>query len=206
MYKLYHGAGSCSLAVKAALALTGVEARTHVMDMAGGEHQQAPYRRISAQGKVPALERQDGSVLTEGAAILLYLDARFPEARLMPEAGTVAHGEALMWLQRLYATVHPHWARAFFPERYGQDANSIHAVASAELHTLYAAIDEQLSRSPYIAGEQLTLGDLYLMVSIFWERVLSTSLSGQYPHLAAYRQRIFEQPVIGELYREELAG
>ena len=209
MYQLYHGPGTCSLAVKAALTIAGADFTTRALDMAGGEHLAEAYQRISPLNKVPALaldHQDDIGVLTEGAAILLYLSSRFPEAKLMPEIGTLAYANALKWLQLLYATVHPHWGRLFFPERYGDGVDSISQAAENNLHQLYALIDAQLADQSYIAGAHLSLADLYLMVTVHWEGVLKDSLSSRYPHLLAYRQRFYQQPVIGELYRAEFSG
>ena len=204
MYTLYHGAGSCSFAVKAALALTNTQFETHALDMAGGEHMGAVYREISPLSKVPALAvNQDKQVLTEGSAILLYLSAQFPHAKLMPEVSSIAYGEALKWMQMLYATTHPHWGRLFFPERYGKDANSIKEAAEKEVHKIYSLIEAQLSTNAYVAGPQLTLGDLYLMVTLHWEGALKENLTDQYPHLSAYRTRMYQEPTIGEMYRSE---
>mgnify|MGYP000102422330 CR=1 FL=1 len=206
MYTLYHGAGTCSLAVKAALALTGADFNTQALDMASGEHLSAEYQRISPLNKVPALAfdlQQQAEVLTEGSAILLYLSSEYPDAELMPKTGTVAYASALKWLQLLYSTVHPHWGRLFFPERYGNDPDSIRSAAEAELHKLYSIIETQLSEQPYIAGKQLSLADLYLMVSLHWEMALQQDLSSQYPNLHAYRQRMYQESTIGDLYRAE---
>jgi len=208
MYTLYHGAGTCSLAIKAALALTGATHNTELLDLAGGEHLGEAYRQISPLAKVPALTAggdELNGVLTEGSAILIYLASRFPEAKLLPEAGSAEYAEALKWLQFLYATVHPHWARVFFPERYGRDDDSIRQTAATELGKLYDIVENQLAEYRYIAGNQLTAADLYLMVSLHWQRALTGSLTETRPHLASYFARIFDTPVVGALYRSELS-
>jgi len=209
MFTLYHGPGTCSLAVKAALTLTGKSFTTESLNMAEGEHLSADFKIISPLGKVPALrlnQEDDAEVLTEGSAILLYLASRFPEANLMPATGTVAYGAALKWMQVLYATIHPHWGRLFFPERYGNDANSIRDAAETEIHTLYGLIEAQLANHPYVAGDALTLADLYLMVSIHWQGALQQPLSGQFPAITAYQQRMYNEPTIGQLYRDEFGA
>lgn len=206
MYTLYHGAGSCSLAVKAALSLTQQPFTTHLVDLAAGEHLSSEYLAISPLGKVPALQltnSEQDEVLTEGAAILLYLAAQHPGANLMPSSNHPHFSTALKWLQVFYSTVHPHWARVFFPERYGHDTASIRASAEHELDLLYALIDTQLTHSAFIAGDALSLGDLYLMVSLHWEGALSIELTHKYPALAAYKQQMYQQPVIGLLYQSE---
>lgn len=209
MYTLYHGAGTCSLAVKAALALTGAPYQTQLLDLAGGEHLGDAYKLISPLAKVPALTSDDDSlkdVLTEGAAILLFLTSRYPEAKLLPSAGSADYAETLKWLQFLYSTVHPYWGRVFFAERYGNDADSIREAADNELHKFYDIIEQQLSRHSYIAGDSLTAADLYLMVTLYWQGALATPLTESRPHLAAYLAAVFDTPVVGEFYRAEFGG
>ncbi|MFC1235118.1 glutathione S-transferase family protein [Vibrio sp. F74] len=209
MYKLYHGAGTCSLAVKAALTLTDTPFETQVMDLANGEHFQDEYIVISPLSKVPALviaQNSENYVLTEGAAILLYLSSQFPDAHLMPKSDTLAYAEALKWFQLLYATVHPHWSRLFFPERYSNDADRVRELSEAELHKVYSLIDAQLGKHNYIAGDRLSLADLYLMVTVHWQGALKTSLSSRYPNIEAYQARIYEEPTIGSLYKTEFGG
>ncbi len=204
MYTLYHGAGSCSFAVKAALALTNTPFETNALDMASGEHMGEAYKKISPLSKVPALViDQNKHALTEGSAILLYLSAQFPNAKLMPDVSSIAYGEALKWMQMLYATTHPHWGRLFFPERYGNDADSIKEAAEKEVHKIYSLIEAQLANNAYVAGPQLTLGDLYLMVTLHWEGALKENLSDQYPNLRAYRARMYQEAIIGEMFRSE---
>jgi len=209
MYTLYHGPGTCSLAIKAALALSGAPHNIKPLDLAGGEHLGEAYRQISPLAKVPALSAEGGElngVLTEGSAILLYLASCYPEAKLLPEAGSAAYADALKWLQFLYATVHPHWGRVFFAERYGRDEGSIRSAAASELSNLYDIIEGQLSEHRYIAGDELTAADLYLMVTLYWQGALDTPLTNTRPNLARYLAGIFDAPVIGEIYRSEFGA
>lgn len=209
MYKFYHTTGSCSLAVKAALTLTGAPFETQLIDLANGEHMQDAYKRISPLSKVPALAmslEDNSEVLTEGAAILLFLANKYPDAELMPDRSSPEYIQALKWLQMLYASVHPYWSLAFAPQRYGNDSDSIHAAAEENLHKLYKLIDKQLAEHRYIAGDKLTLGDLYLTVTLHWAQVLSTSITASCPHIADYLQRMYQEENIGALYRQEFAG
>ncbi len=206
MFTLHHGPGTCSLAVKAALTLTGTAFNTQIVNMQAGEHLSEPFLSISPLGKVPALQldsQANSPVITEGSAILLYLDRAFPHAQLMPAGNTAAYGLALKWMQMLYATVHPHWGRVFFPERYGNNATSIRDAAETEIHKLYALIDAQLESHAYLVGDALTLADLYLMVSIHWQGALQVPLTDKYAHLSAYQKRMYQQDTIGALYQEE---
>ena len=205
MITLFHGPKSCSLAVKAALALTGEEYQVKDVNLGQGEHLTEEFKKINPMGKVPAIE-VGGDFLTEGAAILLHLSEKSPDAKLMPVEGSLERAEAYKWLMFMYSNIHPHFARAFVPGRYGQDESDVKAKAEEALHTLFGMINEQLSDNAFINGDKLSLADLYLMVCIHWEGILSKSLTGTYEYVERYRQQMLEQPVIGEIYQKEYAS
>lgn len=205
MITLFHAPSSCSLAIKAALALTGIEYRSVTINLASGEQLTPEFKRISPLGKVPVVEI-DGRPLTEGAAILLYLAEQAPKADLVPPIGSPERAEAYRWLMFLYTNVHAPFARAFVPGRYGEDHADIKRKAEAALFTLFEIIEQQLAQHKYIAGSVLTLPDLYLVVTVHWQKVLSKKLTDAYPNLSAYTERMLTEPVIGEIYRNELAA
>ncbi len=202
MITLYHAPHSCSLAVKAALTKTGVEFDTTIINFSEGDHKKEAFLKINPLAKVPAIT-VDGHILTEGAAINLYLSEKYPEAGLMPEAGTLQKANALKWLQFMYATVHPQFSIAFYPERYGDDKNSIKAKAEAEIHRLFSIINSELEQNPFIAGDQLTLADLYLMTVIHWGSVLEKPIISSYKAIDKFEQRMFSVPVVGDVFQQE---
>lgn len=203
MITLYHSPGSCSLAVKAALSMSGLPFQTEEISLSKGEHLSEAYKKINPQSKVPALNI-NGHILTEGAAILLHLAELAPDKKLLPDDAT-ARADAFKWLMFVYSNVHPHYARAFMPARYGIDADDIKEKAETALHDLFSLIDLQLSQHDFIAGDQLTLADLYLVVAIHWEGVLSQSLTGRFPAVANYTKRMLNLPELGDLFKAELA-
>ncbi|WP_419904597.1 glutathione S-transferase family protein [Kiloniella sp.] len=205
MITLFHGQGSCSLAVKAALALTDTDYQVTKVNLGEGEHLSDEFKKINPLGKVPAIE-VGGEFLTEGAAILLHLAERAPNAKLLPEEGSLARAEAYKWLMFMYSNIHPHYARAFVPGRYGDDEADVKTKAEVALHNLFEMVDAQLGNNDFINGKELSLADLYLMVCIHWEGVLSKSITGTYKNIARYKKHMFEQPVIGEIYRTEYAN
>jgi glutathione S-transferase len=105
----------------------------------------------------------------------------------------------------VYSNVHPHFARAFVPARYGNDEADIKAKAENSLHDLFAIINDQLADSDYIAGSRLSIADLYLGVAIHWQMIMENSLTEKYLHVANYLQRLLDHPVIGQVYKSELS-
>ncbi len=204
MIKLYHATNSCSLAIKAALELTGLKYEVQEVNLGKGEHLKPEYLAINPLGKVPAVAF-DNYVLTEGAAIQLYLSEIKPEANLFPSANSQASAEAYRWLLFLYSNLHSHYARCFSPGRYGSDEADVKAKAEASVFDLFKIINKQLGENPYIAGNQLTGADLYLMVAIHWQGVLSHKLTDEYPNLQGFIERMFNHEKVGSIFKSELA-
>src|SRR5579871_4177267 len=114
-FVLYWRPGTASMAPHAALAEIGVDFR--LVEIGRDEAQEdESYRALNPLGVVPTLlDEERGLVLTESAAILLYLGDRFPDARLAP----AERGDYYRWVVFLTNTVQTAMLRFFYPERYG---------------------------------------------------------------------------------------
>jgi len=203
MITLFHAPGSCSLAVKAALAISGLNYQVKIVDAQSGEQFSEEFMKINPLSKVPALI-VEGEILTEGAAILQYISEIAPSSNLLPQAGSLKRAQALKWMMFVYSNIHPHFARAFVPSRYGDNEADVKQKAESSLHELFAIVDEQLSKNDFIAGDQLSIADLYLAVAIHWQMILENSLTEKYTRVGDYLQRLMKLPVLGEIYLAEL--
>lgn len=204
MNTLFHAPGSCSLAVKAALAMSDLDYEVKVVNTQEGEQFSKEFLKINPLGKVPALIVDD-KIITEGAAILQYISEIAPSANLLPAFGTIERAQALKWMMFVYSNVHPHFARAFVPARYGNDETDVKEKAENSLHDLFAIINDQLAENEYLAGPNLSIADLYLGVAIHWQMIMKDSLTEKYTHVANYLQRLLDHPVIGDIYKSELS-
>jgi len=204
MITLYHAPGSCSLAVKAALALTNLKHEVKIVNAQAGDQFAPEFVKINPLSKVPALIVDD-DIITEGAAIIQYISEIAPEANLLPEFGSMKRAQALKWMMFVYSNVHPHFARAFVPARYGNDEADVKEKAESSLHNLFAIINDQLANNDYLAGSALSIADLYLGVAIHWQMIMKGSLTEKYTHVANYLQRLLDHPVIGQVYKTELS-
>ncbi|VAW81467.1 Glutathione S-transferase [hydrothermal vent metagenome] len=202
MITLFHAPGSCSLAVKAALTISQLEHKITLVDLGKGEHLTPEYLKINPLSNVPVIEAED-QYISEGAAILQYISELAPDANLLPRPGTIERAVALKWLLFVYSNIHPHFARAFSPERYGDDQVDIKKKAEAALQPLFGLVDDQLTKTDFLASSTLSLADLYLLVAIHWEGILDTPLTEKYPHVASYKQRLLEIPVLAAVYNPE---
>ena len=132
--------------------------RAEILDYTGS--MKAPeYLAINPMGKVPAVRHGD-TIVTETAAICAYLADVFPEAGLAPAPGSKLRGPYYRWLffaagpieaantdKALNVVVPPERARMV---GYGSQERAL------------AALEHQLERSDYIAGDRFTAADVYV--------------------------------------------
>ncbi len=201
MINLFHINSSCSTAVKAALSIVGENYSVNEVDLSAKTDE---FIIASPLGKVPVVSLDNTSIM-EGGAINMWLSARNPEAGLMPALDTMEGAEALKWLFYAYGTIHPVWVRIFFPARFAnEDAiASVKKMAVNDLFKLYALIDERLSNCPYLAGDRLSLADLYFAATIHWEASLDEKLTLRFPSIAAHRDRVIAQPGVKAAFAGE---
>lgn len=109
MLRLYtYFRSSAAYRVRIALGLKGLAYQTlpvHLLK-GGGEQHQAPYRALNPQGLVPALQTEDGAVLTQSLAILEYLDEAYGGPALLPQ-GAVARARVRALSQAIACDLHP---------------------------------------------------------------------------------------------------
>jgi glutathione S-transferase len=194
--RLWYRPGSAALAPHAALAEIGVDYELAEVGFEEPAAADPGYRRLNPWGRVPTLEDGD-FVLTESAAILLYLAERFPEARLLPEDAR-ERAEAYRWLMYLTNTLQPAFMRFFYPERYGSDA----AREEAALAEHFDWIDGELAGRTWLAGGERTVADLFLWMLVRWGRRLAPP-AWERPNVRAYFLRLLERPALWRVLDEQ---
>ncbi|CUS44776.1 MAG: glutathione S-transferase family protein [Pseudomonadota bacterium] len=115
---LYFFPGACSRVTMTALEATGVTYRDQLVNVRTDEQKTPGYRRVNPKGKVPALAI-DGRIMTENAAILVFLDRQFPQAGLLPRSTDpvtdIAPLTDLLWCS---STLHPAMRQIRAPDKY----------------------------------------------------------------------------------------
>lgn len=197
--KLYFSPGACSLSPHIALLESGLAFTTERVNLrtrqtAGG----ADYLAINPKGYVPALELENGSVLTEGPAIVQYIAHQAPQHGLMPAAGTAEHYQALEWLNFIGMELHKNHGPLFNPAA-GDDAK---AGARAQLAKRFAYVALMLEGRDYLVGDRFTVADGYLFTVANWATVVQFDLSA-WPVLQAYQARIAARPAVQQAMRDE---
>src|ERR1700690_3423157 len=123
--KLYYSPGACSLSPHIVVTETGLPVELEKVDL--GKHTTAcgkDFMTINPKGYVPTLQLDDGSVLTEGPAIVQYLADQKPGSGLAPGAGTIDRYRLQEWLTFIGTELHKNFG-TLFNKTAGDDAKQL---------------------------------------------------------------------------------
>jgi glutathione S-transferase len=196
--KLYFSPGACSLSphivlLEAGLAFTSERVDLREKKTAGGDD----YRAINPKGYVPALALDDGTLLTEGPAIVQYLADLVPGAALLPPVGDAARYKVIGWLNYISSEVHKNFSPLFNPA--ATEDMTAHARKMLALRLAYVA--EQLGERDFLEA-RFSVADAYLFTVLGWTDRVGVSLA-DWPVLGEYRARIAARPAVQQALREE---
>jgi glutathione S-transferase len=191
--KLYFCPGSCSLASHAALEEAGLHYEAELVDLNANAQQSDDFRKINPFGRVPALQLDDGTILTENVAILTYISELVPNRQLLPRDG-IARFRALEVMAMLSNTVHVAFRPIFRSYRFANSASARTEVvdhAVRNLNKTLALLAQRLGKGPYVLGDLFSLCDIYLYVFILWtQRPELVDRLGHQPSLEAFAGRM----------------
>ena len=169
LYTVYGTAGSGSVPVEATLALLDLPYRT-VESTILSERQDAALLKLNPMGQVPALVLPSGELMTESAAILIWLADAHPEARLAPTMAAIARPAFLRWMTFVSAAIYGlFWVRDD-PSRLVSAAEgpAVKARTADRIVDCWRMMDAQVDPGRYILGDDLTVLDLYVTVVSRW--------------------------------------
>jgi glutathione S-transferase len=190
--KLYFSPGACSLSPHIVLQELGMQYDTEKVNLAdkktasGGD-----YRQINPKGYVPALQLDNGEVLTEVSAVVQYLADQMPEKHLVPKAGTMERYRLMEWLNFISTEMH----KAFSPLFKPTTPDETKKTALDTLTTRLEWLDKQLQGRDYLTGAQFTVADAYLFTVLTWTRHVKLDLA-RWPAVHAFFERVGARPAV----------
>lgn len=197
--KLYFSPGACSLAPHIALIAAGMPFSLERVSLktkaiaSGGD-----FRDINDKGAIPALQLDDGRVLTEAAVLLQYIADQAPAANLAPAHGSFERYQVMEWLNYIATELHKRFTPMFTP---GCTEEGRLAAWAALAHPL-GYLAGKLESREFLAGGQFTIADAYLFAVLNWAGFAKFNLDA-WPALQAYQARIGAIPVVQEAMRAE---
>jgi len=164
---LYGAAGSGSVAVEAALTLLGIP---YTLIEGATWAEPSARERVAPQNamrQIPTLVFADGEVMTESAAILLYLAEAYPHARLAPDPADALRRPYLRWMAYVSSAIYAlHWIKPDV-QRIGAPPALRDSVVNAvheRIAFCWSHMDAQLQPGRYLLGDELSVLDLYVTV------------------------------------------
>lgn len=193
--KLFYSPGACSLSPHIVLRELALPFELVRVDLKGDRKTPdgRDYAAINPKGYVPALELDDGTVLTEGAVIVQYLADLRPEAGLIPPAGSMGRIRVQEWLHFIGTELH----RNFSPLFNKQASEDWRAASLERLRQRFAQLSDALAQDAYLGGARMCVADAYLFVMLQWARSLHFDLA-RWPNLEALHQRLLDRPAVRE--------
>lgn len=193
--KLYYSPGACSLAGHIALIESGLPFQKEHVDLRSRiTSDGADYRLINPKHYVPALELDDGEILTENIAILSYI--AHESERLSPPRG-LPHWRVLEATAYISTEIHKSFAPLFDPEA----SADVKSAARKHLTTRFALLAQDLGDGPCLFGEHPMIADCYLYVMLMWA-LKQPGLKLPAP-LSAYFRRMSEHPSVRQALEDE---
>jgi glutathione S-transferase len=202
--KLYYTPGACSLASHITLREAGMTFQTVKVDLRSKKTEQGEdYLKINGKGYVPALQFDNGEVLTEGAAIMQYIADRKPESKLAPPAGSLERARLQEWLSFISTELHKTFSIFFNPAATDDWKKN----ATQRLQMRLSWLNEQFGSKPFLLGDTFTVADAFLVTVLSWTRGYPDLNLVQWPVLKSYYDRLLtRQSVQDAMAAEGLTG
>jgi glutathione S-transferase len=190
--KLYFAPGACSLSPHIVLLEAGMTFDIEKVALANKQTASgADYTKINPKGYVPALQLDNGEVLTEGPAIVQFIADKVPEKKLAPANGTMERYRLVEWLNFVSTELHKGFSPLFKPGTPEETKQAARELLAKRL----GFVAEKLQDSQYLTGNQFTVADAYLFTVLNWAGHVKLDLS-PWPVLQAYQKRVAARPAV----------
>ena len=190
--KLYYSPGACSLsphivALEAGIPLQFVKVDGKAKLTESGQD----FWQINPKGYVPALELDNGELLTEGPAIVQYLADLKPESGLAPTSGTLPRYRLQEMLGYINSELHKTYSPLFKPDTPAE----VRQERKDYLRRRYSLLDAVLAKQDWLLGDHFTAADAYLFTVTNWAKHVELDLS-EFKALTAFQHRVAERPAV----------
>lgn len=203
--KLYFSPGACSFAPHVLLNELGVPFKLIRVDKSKRTSDGEDYLTINPNGYVPAVKFDDGSVMTEGVAILQYLADQHPEKALAPKLGSMERYRLMEMMNFLTTELHKGFSPLFGADNMVQNPEGRTQLKESTKKTLAKRFDYLsgiLAKRPYIMGTEMTIADIYAVTILRWSAYVGLDMT-PWPVLQAFVARMQDRPSVQAAIKAE---
>jgi len=199
MLKLYYSPGACSLSPHIALLEAGLQFELEKVDTKAKKTASgADYLTINPNGYVPALQLDNGYVITEGPAIVQWVADQAPQSHLAPPNGTIERTKLQQWLNFISTEIHKSYSPLFSAEV----PDAYKTMTKDKLFKRYAYVNEQLKGKQFLLGNHFTVADGYLFTVTNWANFLKLDLS-EFKEVRSFSDRVNSRPKVLQALKAE---
>lgn len=197
--KLYYAPGACSLAVHIAAIEAGLGLELELVDLR--EHRIAgsgrPFAEVNPKNSVPALELDDGAVLTEAAAILQWVGEEAGQPALLGGDDRLARFRVREWLNFVATEIHKGLGPLWQPQ-----PDEVRKSVVERFAGRLALVEKQLAAGPFLTGASFTVADAYLFTVLNWAPMLGIGLDA-FPAVQRYAAEVARRDAVQRALRRE---
>lgn len=185
--------------VRVFLAEKGMTVETVEIDIMTSKHHSPEFARLNPLMRVPVLELDDGTCLSESVAICRYFEALSPKPALFG-VGALEQGQVEMWNRRIELGLFLHIAQGFRHTNPAMAPLEVPQVEEwgrvnlARIDADLAFVDAALQGRPFITGERFSIADITLLVALDFMRVLKRSIPPELSNLGRWHESVKARP------------
>lgn len=188
--KLYYTPGACSQNPHIMLREAGLKFDLVKVDLGAHKTEKgADYYGINPKGYVPALELDNGQVLTENIAIVQYIADQKPETKLAPAAGSFDRYRLQEWLAFISTEIHKTFGPLWNPNLPEAEKKATHD----KIGKRFDYVAKNLEGKQFIMGDHFTAADAYMFVMLQWANHHKVQVPAA---LKSYGEKLAARPAI----------
>lgn len=195
--KLYYAPGACSLAAHIVAREAGVPVTLESVNLKTKQYRGGDYTAVNPKGSVPALELDDGQLVTEAAVILQYLADTKPESKLAAKAGSMERVRLNEWLNYVATEMHKGFGPLWNPKM----PDEAKALTKDAIGKKLDYLSKRLEGREYLL-DQYTVADAYLFTILNWSSMVGVELA-KWPTMTKYYDRVKARPGTQAAMKEE---
>ena len=199
--KLFYAKGACSMVCRIVINELGLDCEYESVNLQNKTTESGKdFLTINSKGYVPALQLDNGHMLTENTVILQYLADTHHADNLLPAVGHFERYYVLEWLNFITTELHKGIGVMFNPAL-PQNVKDEIFIPAVKKKLSY--VNNHLEHSQFLAGDHFMLPDAYLFVMLLWCRYFNINIQ-EWSHIARYFNELSTRPSVHLSMKQEL--
>ena len=194
----FHSPNTRSFGTLVLLDELGAPHTMRVLDMKKNEQRSPDYLAINPMGKVPAI-LHNGGLVTEQAAVFIYLSDAFPDTGLAPAIGDPLRGPYLRWMAFYGSSFEP----AIVDHAMKRPPVPLSTSPYGDFDTMFKTLDDQLATGPHILGKRFTAAAVLWGTALTW--TTGFGICPKTPAIEAYLERWNARPSVARAKAKDAA-